>query len=237
VTEQDVGIKWTAGDLIAEVEITADDINREIQIYSDHLFRQASWEADLLKLDFPTSEVLPLAERAVKTSERAVATLDDLTPNIKTAVEATTTAAEAATKLTSNAPALVASERKAALEEVNEDLRKTLTFLHDERIASFEQISRERNAILQQLDGERLAAVGELREIADSERAALSRDIEQAGLRIADHAAWRLSELVMIVLGFSFLAAVLFLFIVRRLFFSSRGSSQWIEPNRPRGVA
>src|SRR5262245_53139387 len=41
VTEQDVGVKWTAGDLIAEVAITADDMNRQMQIYSDHLFRQA----------------------------------------------------------------------------------------------------------------------------------------------------------------------------------------------------
>jgi hypothetical protein len=237
VTEQDVGVKWTAGDLIAEVEITADDLNREIQIYSDQLFKQAVWEAELLKLDFPTSEALPLAERAVKTSERAVATLDDLAPNIKTAVEATTNAADAATKLTSNVPALVASERKAAFEEVNKDLRKTLTFLDGERIASFEQISRERIAVLQQLDAERMAAVRELHEIATSERVALSRDLEQAGLRIVDHAAWRLSELVTIVLGLSFLAAVLFLFIVRRLFFSSRGSRQWIEPNRPRGAA
>jgi hypothetical protein len=65
VTEQDVGVKWTAGDLIAEVEVTADDINREIQIYSDQLLHQAAWEADLMKLDFPTAEALPLAERAV----------------------------------------------------------------------------------------------------------------------------------------------------------------------------
>jgi hypothetical protein len=235
VTEQDVGVKWSAGDLIAEMEITADDINRQIQIYSDHLFRQASWEAELLKLDLPTSEVLPLAERAVKTGERAVEAFDDLAPTVKTAVEATSNAADAATKLTSDVPKLVSSERKAAVEAVDEDVRKTLTFLHSERIASFEQISRERVAILQQLDQERMAATGELREIATNERMAFSRDIEQAGLRIVDHAAWRVSELTAIILGFLFIAGVLFLFIVRRLFSPSREPRQPIQ-NLPRSA-
>ena len=236
LTEQDVGLKGTAGDLIAEVDITADDVNREIQIYSAQLFRQASWEAELLKLDFPTSEVLPMAERAVKTSEHAVNTLDDLAPTIKTAVEAAATTANAATKLTSDLPTLVASERKAAVEAINEDLRKTLTFLHGERIVSFEQISRERIAVLQQLDMERMAAAGELREIATNERMALGRDIEQAGLKIVDHALWRLSELTAIILACLFLAGVIFLFIIRRLFFSSRQPPQLIRRDLPRGA-
>jgi hypothetical protein len=236
VTEQDVGVKWSAGDLIAEIDITADDVNRQIQIYSDHLFRQAGWEADLLKLDFPTSEVLPLATRAVKTSERAIDTLDDLAPGIKTTVEATANAADAATKLSSDLPALVASERKAAVESINEDLQKTLTFLHSERIASFDQISRERIAALQQLDVERVVAADELQEIVTRERMALSRDIEQTGLRIVDHAAWRLSQLTAIIFACSFLAEVIFLFIVRRLFFSSRQPPQWTRRDLPRGA-
>ena len=233
VTPQSIGLNLTAGDLIAEVEITADDLNREIQIYSHQLFRQAAWEAELLKLDLPISEALPLAARAVKSSERAVATFDDLEPTIKTAVEATTNAADAATKLTSDMPALVASERRAAVEAINDDLRKTLTFLDRERIASLEQISGERVAILRQLDEERMAAAKDLQEIATSERIALSRDIEQTGLGIVDHAAGRLSRLVAIILGFLFLGAVLFLFIIRRLFFSSRPPRQWMGRNLP----
>jgi hypothetical protein len=176
---------------------------------------------------------LPLAARAVKSSERAVATLDDLEPTIKTAVEATTNTADAATKLTSDMPALVASERRAAVEAINEDLRKTLTFLDRERIASLQQISGERVAILRQLDEERMAAAKDLQEIATSERTALSRDIEQTGLRIVDHAAGRLARLVAIILGFLFLGAILFLFIIRRLFFSSRPPRQWIGRNLP----
>jgi hypothetical protein len=60
---------------------------------------------------------------------------------------------------------------------------------------------------------------------------AFSRDLEQAGIRMVDHAAWRLSQLVAITLGFLFLAALLFLFMIRRLFFSSRQPHEWIRPN------
>jgi hypothetical protein len=78
-----------------------------------------------------------------------------------------------------------------------------------------------------------MAAARDLREIATTERIAFSRDIEQTGLRIVDHAAWRLSRLVAMILGFLFQAAVLFLFIIRRLFFSSRPPRQWIGRNLP----
>jgi hypothetical protein len=220
VTEQDIGIKWSTGTLIVEVATTADDINRQMQIYSDHLFRQATWEAELLKLDLPSTDaVFPLAQRAVKSSERAVDALDDLAPSIKTAVEAGTNAADAVTKFTSDVAKLVPSERKAAVDAINQDLRETLRFIDRERAASFDQMSQERIALVQQLDEERKAATQELRDIASKERMAFSQDIEQNGLQIVDHAASRLSQLVAISLAFLFLAAVLFLFIVRRLSF------------------
>ena len=37
-------------DRVTQITTTANDIRREIQMYSDHLFRQARWEAELLKL-------------------------------------------------------------------------------------------------------------------------------------------------------------------------------------------
>jgi hypothetical protein len=224
ITEQEVGVSWTSGEVLAEVVTTADDVHREIQIYSDHLFRQARWEAELLKLDIPTSEVLPLAERAVKSSERAVETFDDLAPTIKTAAEATASAAEAANRLTSNASTFVAAERSALAEAINGNVRETLTFLQLERFA-----------ILQQLHEERLSAVADLSGVIANQREALSRDIEQAGLRIVDHATWRLFQLSAIILGLLFLAAALLLFIIRRLFFSSQ-RHQVIDRNPPRAA-
>jgi hypothetical protein len=232
VSQKDVGVNWTAADAIDEVEVTADDLNREIQIYSDHLFRQASWEAELVELDLPTEEALPLAERVVKSGERAVNTLDALAPTVKTAANAAANAADAATTLASNVSPLVTSERKAAVEAINQDLRNILTFLQGERIASLEQIDRERIAVVQTVDAERRATTAELREIATTERAALSREIEQSGLKMVDHAAWRVFQLAVVTLGSLFLGAVLFLFIVRRLFFS-RAGFQRIERNPP----
>jgi len=213
VTERDVGVEWSTGELIAEVATTADDVHREIQIYSNHLFRQARWEADLLKLDLHTEEVLPLADRAVASAERASVTLNQLTPSIETAANAAAKAADAASdassRLPSDIPALVASERKAAVDAINDNLHQTLTFLDAERIAALDRIS-----------GERVAVMKEVREIADSERYTLSQDIEQAGLKVVDHAAWRLAQIVAATLVSTFLGGLLLLFLIRRWFLS-----------------
>jgi uncharacterized membrane protein YqiK len=111
-------------------------------------------------------------------------------------------------------------------------LKETFTFLQGERIASLDHISQERIAALQQfteeriaamrqITEERIAAIDELHEIATAERVAFNRDIEQTGLAIVDHAAWRLAQIVAVALASSFLAGLFFLFVVRRLFFSS----------------
>jgi len=231
VTERDAGVEWSAGEVIAEMATTADDLHREIQIYSNHLFRQARWEAELLKLDLPTEEFLLLADRAVKSGERAVETLDELTPSITTAANAASKAAEAASDATSKLPAdiptLVATERKAAVEAISEDLRRTLVFLQGERIAALRQISEERIAAMGQLSDERIAVLKEVREIATNERVALSRDIEQSTLKVVDHAARRLGQIVAAVLVATLLAVVLLLFLVRWLFRSPAEPHDW----------
>jgi len=219
VTERDAGVDWSAGEVIAEMATTADDLHREIQIYSAHLFRQARWEADLLKLDLPTDEVLPLAERAVKSSERAVASLDALTPSITTAANAASKAADAASSATSKVPAdipaLLAGERKAAVDAINEDLRQTLTFLQGERIAALKQISEERIAAMDHISDERIAILKEVREIAANERLAISQDIERASFKVADHAAWLLTKIVAGTVIALFVGVLLLLFVAR----------------------
>jgi len=233
VTERDAGVEWSAGEVIAEMATTADDLHREIQIYSNHLFRQARWEAELLKLDLPTDEVLPLAERAVKSSERAVTTLDQLTPSVTTAANAAAKAADVASsavsKLPADIPALVASERKAAVDAINEDLRLTLTFLQGERIAALKQISEERIAAMDHISDERIVILKEVREIAANERLALSKDIEQSSLKVVDHAAWRLTQIVAATLISLFLAVLILLFVIRRLFYSPAEPHGWVQ--------
>jgi hypothetical protein len=243
ITDVDVGVSWSVGEAVAELTTTADDIHREIQIYSDHLFRQARWEADLLKLDLHTEEVLPLAERAVKSSERAVMTLDSAGGTIDKAVvtldravvtlDSLVPAIKSMADTASNAPALVTSERKAAIEAVHADLTQTLIFLQGERIASLKQVSEERIAALRALTEERVAALAELREIAANERAALSRDIEQSTLKLVDHAAWRITQLVVGACGFLVVAAMLLLLAIRRLFFSPHEPQYWLHRGIP----
>ena len=231
VTEHDAGVEWGAGEVIAEMAATADDLHREIQVYSNQLFRQARWETELFKLDLPTDEVLPLAERAVKSSERAATTLDQLTPYLATASTAATTAATAATKAadaasnaTSKLPpditTLVTSERMAAVDAIGQDLRQTLTFLQGERIAALKQITEERIAAMGNINDERIDVMKDVRDIAASQRLALSKDIEVSTMKAVDHAAWRVAEIIGGSLVAVFAAAVLLLFVIRRLFFS-----------------
>jgi hypothetical protein len=229
VFERELGPELNLGETVAEITTTADDVHREIQIYSDHLFRQARWEAELLKLDFDEGDVVPMAERAVKSSERAAATLDSLAPSIKSAAETAATI-----------PDLVTSERKSAVDAVNDDVTKTLTFIHSERvgslqeigndlqvvlqqvtherIATMQEVSEERLSILAQLKEERVEAMHEFRDIAETQRLALSRDIEQSGGRLVDQAAWRVAQLLVATFVFLIGFALLLLFLIRKLF-------------------
>ena len=165
----------------------------------------------------------------MKSSERAAATLDNLAPSIKSAAD---TAA--------NIPDLVTSERKSAVDAVNDNVTKTLTFIHSERvdslqeigndlqvvlqqvtherIATMQEVSEERLSILAELKDERVEAMHEFRDIAETQRLALSRDIEQSGGRLVDQAAWRFAQLLVATFVFLIGFALLFLFLIRKLF-------------------
>jgi len=237
VLDTDVGESLSLGETAAEITTTADDLHREIQIYSDHLFRQARWEAELLALDLHTEDVLPLAERAVKSSERAAGTLDDIAPAIKTAADVASTTPALVTSerkaIIDAVGTLVASERKAATDSVSEDLTRTLTFLDEERKASMRQVSEERIAAMQQVSQERISALVEIRDIAAQQRVALSRDIEQSGRRLVDHAAWLAAQIVAAILACVFLAILFFIFLIRRLILSSREPRHWTRQDLP----
>jgi hypothetical protein len=195
--ERDVPQSWSTGEAVAEFTTSVDDVNRKIDVYSDHLFRQIRWEADLLGSDLGLADLTPLAERAVQSAERATATLDTLAP-----------AFERAVAVAEDTPALVASERKAALDAFGADLTRTIAFLQQERIAA-----------LQQVTSERIAAIREISEAMTVERKALDQDLNRMGLEVVDHAMWRLAQLVAAVLIVLGIGTVAMLFLVRRLFF------------------
>ena len=195
--ERDVPRSWSTGEAAAEFTTSVDDVNRKIDVYSDHLFRQIRWEGELLGSDLGLADLRPLAERAVQSAERATATLDTLAP-----------AFERAVAVAEDTPALVASERTAAIEAFGTNLTRTIAFLQQERIAA-----------LQQVTSERIAAIGAISHAMTEERKALDQDLNRIGFEVVDHAMWRLAQLVAAVLVVLGVGAVALLFLVRRLFF------------------
>ena len=135
--EREVPESWSTGEAVAEITTSIDDLNRKLDVYGDHLFRQVRWEAELLGSDLGLADVPPLAERAVQSVERAAAAFDRLAPGFERAVA-----------VAEGTPALVASERKAAIEALSGDLTRTIAFLQQERIAALQQVTAERIAAI-----------------------------------------------------------------------------------------
>jgi len=200
--ERDVEASWSTGEAVAEITTSVDDLNRKLGLYSDHLFRQARWEAELLADDMRLAEAVPLAERAVQSAEKAAGAVDRLAPDL----ERTLSVAE-------NAPALIASERKAAIAALATELTRTITFLQQERVSGLQHLSRER-----------VAALEELRQAISEERKAFDQDAERISRGLVDHALWRLAELTAAVLVALIAAGVGAALFVRRLFLARRST-------------
>jgi hypothetical protein len=128
---------WSTGEAVAEITTSLDDLNRKLDVYSEHLFRQARWEAELIAADLRLTDAPPLAERTVQSAESLAAAFDRIGPGI----ERIAAVAEAT-------PALVAAERKAAIDGVSGDLTRMMAFLEQERIVALKQVTAERIAAL-----------------------------------------------------------------------------------------
>jgi hypothetical protein len=197
--ERDVPASWSTGEAVAEVTTSVDDLNRKLDVYSDHLFRQVRWEAELLGGDLGLADVAPRTERAVQSMERAAADFDRLAPSFERAVV-----------VAEGGPAVLASERKAAIDSLGKELSRTIAFLQQERVTA-----------LQQVTSERIAAIGGLSEFMTEERKALDQDIERIGHELVDHIVWRLAELAAAVLVSLGAGTIVVLLLVRKLFFTA----------------
>jgi hypothetical protein len=196
--EREVPESWSTGEAVAEITTSIDDLNRKLDVYGDHLFRQVRWEGELLVGDLGLADVPPLAERAFVSVEKVSAAFDRLAP-----------AFERAAAVAEGTPALITSERQAAIESFSRDLTRTLAFLQEERIVALRQVTAER-----------MGAIHDLRQAVSEERKALDQDIERIGLQLVDHALWRLAQLVAAVLAFLGVGTVAILVLVRKLFFT-----------------
>ena len=200
VLERDAAVALSAGEVVADITATADDLSRKLEVYTEQLVRQARWEADLLKLDIlsdvPLDHALPLAERAVRTAEKAAAALDRLAPAVERAVA-----------VAESAPKLITSEREAAIKVLQEELARTIRFMQEERIAALAYLTQER-----------IAALKSLEQKIEIERKGLTEDLDRIGLKVVDHAAWRVAQLAVLILVAFFIGLVLLLLLTRRLF-------------------
>jgi hypothetical protein len=189
VLDRDAAAALSTGQIVSEVTTSLDDLNRRLEVYTEQLVRQARWEAELLKseilADVPLDQALPLAEHAARTAEQAAATLDRLTP-----------VAERAVIAAENAPKVITSEREATIKVLQEDLVRTIQFVHEERIAAITNLERR----------------------LELERKGLSRDFDGTVVRAVNQAVWRVAQLAGIILIALFIGLVLLLRLRQRLF-------------------
>jgi hypothetical protein len=195
--ERDYSESASWGEAAVWIAVSLDDLNRRLEVYSSQLPRQVAWEAGAVGSDLRLADTIPLAERAVQTAEKVAATLDRVAPQI-----------ERTLSVADGAPALVAAERRAALDAFGAELTRTMTFLHGERSTSFEQVTAERVAFL-----------AEMRKAVAEERVALHHDFDQMSRDLVDRAFWRFAQLVTATLASLVVIAIAGLFLVRKLFF------------------
>jgi hypothetical protein len=196
--EREVPGSWSTGEAVAEITTSIDDLNRKLDVYNDHLFRQARWEAELVAADLRLADVTPLAERSVQSVESLAAAFDRIAPGI-----------ERIAAVAERTPADVAAERKAAIDGLGAELTRMIAFLQQERIEALKQVTAER-----------IAAIGEISQAVSEERKELERDVERVGLKLVDHAIWRLAQLFAAVLVALGVGTVGILVLVRKLFFT-----------------
>jgi hypothetical protein len=82
---------------------------------------------------------------------------------------------------------------------------------------------------MEQISAERIAIMKEVREIAANERFALSQDLEKGSVKVVDHAAWRLAQILAATLVSVLLSALFLLFLIRRLFNSPAEPRDWVR--------
>ena len=202
------------GETVAEAAITLDDLNRKIEVYSEQLFRQARWEAERFTMELlpklqidqamplaqravdAAERALPIAQRAVTSAEQAAAAVDRLEPTIARAA-----------KFAEDAPALIASERQAAIQSAHDEISRAIDFAHEERMAVLEKISEERSIILKELDDTMLL-----------QRQALIAEADELTTARIDYAVRQVTLLVAMTVAVAAVIVLLFLFAARRIF-------------------
>jgi hypothetical protein len=193
-----------AGDFI----VTADDLNRRIDIYGGQLLDQSRWQAELFAIDlasqYQAENAMPLAGKAVQSVtvaagavERAIGPLERTAAALETL------------------PGVIAKERVAAQQDIQEEVSRVLQFEQQELKATLAQLTNE-------VTNERVATLLELHRNIAEERIAFTRDLERLSFNVVDHAFLRTAQLAAGIVLLTFAGVVVLLFLARRLFLTRK---------------
>jgi hypothetical protein len=199
VYEQEFLVSRSAMEHVADAAATADDLTRKLDVYSDELFRQARWEVERLRLElvreYRIDQVVPLAERAVKSAEQATTTVDRLAP----AIERSLGVAE-------GVPKLLAAERETAVKAVHDEMTRAFQTVRDERVTAFEQISKERSI-----------ATAEIKDALSAQASQLAEDAERIVRQKIDYVMEKSTRLVLIAIAVEIAVVFMVLLLRRRI--------------------
>jgi hypothetical protein len=174
-------------------------VSERLNTYAAQLPRQARWQAELLAMDMvkdrDVEAVLGDVHAVGTAARRANEMMDDLPGLLEPAA----------------APLreLMAAERRAVLEGVNDQRVRTLEYVTGERQAVLEVLREERVAVVAAIRQERIETLKEVDAIKSR-----AVDSAVAGLRdVVDHALWRVALLLTLMM----LGAAVVLVVVYRL--------------------
>jgi hypothetical protein len=213
VTEVEIRQAFPVAEMVGTLAVTLDDLSRRIDVHTDQLLDQARWQAELLMIDWAVDyrldRVTLLAEDAAASIHEIEATVEELTPQV-----------EATLEVAQSAPQLMSKERTAALAAADEEISRTIRFIHEERIEALQYLSREREE-----------AVRDLKETILEERLILTADLERISLEAVERASLRAAQLSGAILIVVLTAIVGLLYLARRIFISQAGrSTEWRPP-------
>jgi hypothetical protein len=215
VTEVEIREAFKMSELVGNVAMTLDDLSRRIDIQTDQLLDQARWQAELLMLDWGIDHQLEMAGSLAENANRMI-------QEIGSRVEGLAPELESALNIARSAPEVMSAERTAAMKSAHDEISRTLEFVHLERIEALRHLSREREEALR-----------ELNQTIVNERTALAVDLARISARTVERATLRAAQLSAVVLLAVFAAAVVLLYLARRIFSTHQALPPTPRPSRP----
>jgi hypothetical protein len=188
-TEVEIREAFSMSEVVGNLAVTLDDVSRRLDLYADQLLDEARWQAELFVMD---QAVGVQVEGLRSSAESAVQSIVEL----EATVEELAPQIEAALEVAETAPEVIGRERAVALEAAREEISRAIQFAHEERIEAILEVKRS---------------------VAE-ERVILTADLEDIAMRAVERASLRAAQWAGIILVAAFVAAIVLLYVARRMF-------------------